>query len=391
MNQSSAGHSTKDFMEEVTKAYEISQDRQVTEFDEVPTSYRVLTPEWLTAVLCRDVPDAAVVSFELGPRDDGSSNRRRISLTYNDAGTRAGLPVSVFCKAAEQLQNRVILAVLDVARAEAEFYTNVRNRLDIEVPRTWYAGFDPKTFAYLIMMEDLAGTAQFPDERTILTRAQAEDMVRLLATLHSRFYDSAELGTEALPFKTWPAFWTDLTATPGFPEACDAGFAAAESVLPARLFARRSEIWPATEKSVVRHGELPQTLLHSDVHFKNWYIRHDDGRMGLTDWQIATVGHWSRDFVYATTTALTVEQRRDWQLDLLRLYLELMADNGVRDITFDDALLNIRQQLFTTLAFWTITLVPTDDMAPMQREELTFEMLRRIGAAIDDYDALDAF
>ncbi|KAF0957699.1 phosphotransferase [Rhodococcus sp. T7] len=390
MNQTSVGHTTKVFMDEVTKAYEADHDRLVTEFHEIPTTYQALTPEWLTAVLCRDVPDAAVLSFELGPRDDGSSNRRRVSLTYNDAGIRAGLPASVFCKAAEQLQNRVILAVLDVARAEAEFYTNVRSQLDIEVPKVWYAGFDPKTFAYLIMMEDLADTAQFPDERTILTRAQAEDMVRLLAKLHSRFYGSAELGTESLPFKSWPAFWTDLTSTPGFAEACDSGFVRAESVLSPGLFARRSEVWPATQKSVARHDELPQTLLHSDVHFKNWYIRNDGG-MGLTDWQITTVGHWSRDFVYATTTALTVEQRREWQLDLLRLYLELMAERGVSDLSFDDALLNIRQQLFTTLAFWTITLVPTDDMAPMQREELTFEMLRRIGAAIDDYDALDAF
>ncbi|WP_216893168.1 aminoglycoside phosphotransferase family protein [Nocardia alni] len=380
---------TRAFMDEVTKAHNDNAAR-VTEFHEIPPTYDALTTEWLTAVLCRNTPRAAVTGFDLGPRDDGSSNRRRVTVTYNEAGTRAGLPASIFCKAAEKLENRVILGILDVARAEAEFYRNVRHKLDIEVPKTWYAGFDPTSYAYLIVMEDLGETARFPDERTTLTRAQAEDMVGLLAGLHSRFYASPDLGGPELPFKTWPDFWTTLTSTPGFPEACDAGFVKAQPVLSDRLFARRAEIWPATQKSVDRHAELPQTLLHSDVHFRNWYIR-DDGRMGLTDWQIATIGHWSRDFVYAMTTALTVEQRREWLPDLLHHYLDLMTHKGVAGLSFDEAMLNIRQQLFTSLAFWTITLVPTDDMAPMQREELTFEMLRRIGAAIDDYDALDAF
>jgi hypothetical protein len=29
--------------------------------------------------------------------------------------------------------------------------------------------------------------------------------------------------------------------------------------------------------------------------------------MALTDWQSATIGHWSRDYAYAVTTALTIE------------------------------------------------------------------------------------
>ena len=153
---------------------------------------------------------------------------------------------------------------------------------------------------------------------------------------------------------------------------------------------RRSEIWEATEKSVARHLELPRTLIHSDVHFKNWYITPDD-RMGLADWQLTTIGHWSRDFIFSTLTSLTVEQRREWLEDLLRLYLDLMAAKGVRAVSFDDALRNVRQQMFTAFAFWTITMRPTEDMPAMQPEHTTLEFLRRMGTAIDDYNSLDAF
>lgn len=372
-------------------AAEGGETKPVYEAHEVPSNYLAITQEWLTAVICQDDQDAQVTSFSFDARDDGSSNRRRIFLTYNPQGQAAGLPATVFCKAAETLENRIVLGVSDTARAEADFYNLVRPRLDIETPRPRFARFDPRSFAYLIMMDDMAGKVHFPDERTTLTRPQAEALVTTLSQLHSTFYESPELGTATLPFKHWPTWWRDMmSGAPDFPDFCDKGFEAAEAALPERLIRRRSEIWDATERSVARHLELPRTLIHSDVHLKNWYITPDD-RMGLADWQLTTIGHWSRDFIFSTLTALTVEQRRDWLEDLLRLYLDLMAERGVPAIRFEDALTCVRQQMFTAFAFWTITMRPTADMPAMQPERTTIEFLRRMGSAIDDYDALDAF
>lgn len=380
-------------IEAIRTAYEAESDhdRPVTQAHEVPTSYQAITGEWLTAILCADVPGGKVTDFRFDERDDGSSNRRRIFLSYNDAAQSADLPATVFCKAAETLENRIVLGVSDTAQAEADFYNLVRPRIDFEAPRPRFARFDSRSYAYFIMMDDMAGKVHFPDERTTLNRKQAEGLVTTLANLHSRFYDSPELGTEKLPFKHWPRWWRDMmTGAPDFPDFCDKGFEAAASVLPAGLIRRRGAIWDATEKSVARHLELPRTLIHSDVHFKNWYITPDD-RMGLADWQLTTIGHWSRDFIFSTLTSLTVEQRRDWLEDLLRLYLDLMAEKGAPAIGFDEALRNVRQQMFTAFAFWTITMRPTGDMPAMQPEHTTLEFLRRMGAAIDDYDSLDAF
>lgn len=378
--------------EQVRRAFQAEiHDRPVTRAEEVPPSYASITCEWLTAVLCSDVPGAAVTEFSLDERDDGSSNRRRIFLSYNQAGSDAGFPARVFCKAAETLENRMVLGVSETAKAEADFYNLVRPRLDIPAPSARYARFDPKSFAYLIMMDDMAADVRFPDERTTLSRAQAEQMAITLAGLHSRFHANPALGTTELPFKTWPVWWADqMYGAPDFPRFCDKGFGEISDQLPERLVRRRAEVWPATEKSVARHHELPHTLIHGDVHLKNWFILPDD-RMGLHDWQLTTIGHWSRDFVFATTTALTIEQRRDWQLDLLRFYIERMEANGVPKIGFNDALLNIRQQLMTAFAFWTITMCPTDEMPQMQPRRTTVEFLKRMGAAIDDYESLDSF
>jgi hypothetical protein len=68
-----------------------------------------------------------------------------------------------------------------------------------------------------------------------------------------------------------------------------------------------------------------------------------------------------------------------------------MHEYGVPPISEDEAWKNMRQQLLTALAFWTITLRPAPGMPDMQPERTTHEFLRRIYAAMDDHDALDSF
>lgn len=369
-----------------------SPDIRVTRAEQVPPTYHAITNEWLTDVLCRDVPGAQVIGHSFDERDDGSSNRRRIFLSYNQAGQEAGLPATVFCKASELMLNRMLLGAIGVAQTEADFYNLIRPRLAIEAPQCLYAKFDPENFASLIMMEDIAGKVRFGHHTIAVTREMAEGMVRTLADLHGPLHGSVELGSATMPLRTWDAWWFELQAiAPLYPDSCDNGFVASEHLMSPALFARRAEIWPKTTRSVERHRELPQTLTHNDVHFKNWYITNEGQRMGLSDWQIACVGHWSRDVIYSLVTALTVENRRAWLEDLIRLYVRLMEGHGVAMPGMDEVWLNLRQQSLTALAFWTNTLRPPEGMPDMQPVDITEEFLRRIYAFMEDYQALDAF
>lgn len=382
----------QDEIARITKAFsEENLERPVHRADEVPPSYVSITEDWLTEVICGAVPGARVVGHRFDERDDGSSNRRRIFLDYNEVGRAADLPATVFCKAAETLNNRLVTGLSRAAQIEADFYNLVRGRLEIEAPEGIYARFDTHNFASLIMLRDLAGKATFCDDRTEVTREMAEQQVTTLANLHSRFYESAELGSDKLPFISWPKWWTRMmAASPDFAACCDAAFGESEDNMPARLFARRSEIWHATMQSVERHNHLPKTLIHGDVHLKNWY-HSNSGAMGLSDWQITAFGHWSRDLIYTITTALTVENRRALERDLVELYLDLMAERGVVREPIDQVWLNLRQQLMTALAFWTITLHPAEGMPDMQPLRTTRKFLNRLLTAIDDHDSLNAF
>jgi hypothetical protein len=363
---------------------------QLRTANDLPLSYEAITPEWLTRVLTGNHPDAQVVSHRLGEPDEGTSSRRRISLDWNEAGERAGLPASVFCKGTQSLESRYLLGMNGGIEAEVTFYNLVRGGLAIEAPRPLFARFDPQTFNSIIILEDLTGRVKFGTHAMEMPLVRAQSQMKSLAVLHSKYYENPELGSTLSRFNNWEDYFAITVEEAGFGEACQRGFEEAEEVIPSALFRRAREIWPATLKSVARHRELPRTLLHSDPHLKNWYVAAS-GEMGLNDWQCACKGNWGRDISYAMTTALTTENRRAWERDLIRLYLESLVAAGGPKLRFDDAWTIYRQQTFSALAWWTGTLGQPPEAPIMQPRESSIEFIGRMTRAIDDLDALGSF
>lgn len=358
--------------------------------DDLPLSYESISDEWLTNVLCRNVPGARVVQHRKAVRDDGSSNRIKIQVSYNDAGQEAGLPGALFCKASHDLPNRIVLGISGGANSEVLFYSRVRPLLPIEAPVSYHANCCPDSHNSIIMLGDLSETvSEFCSHRTVMTRARAESQMRLLSSLHGHAYSNADIRAAIATLPTWGQFFANTLAF-GMREGSTQGFLDGHEVIPPRLFARRDDIWDATVKSVAAHAGLPETLTHADVHLKNWYVA-GNGEMGLSDWQCCNRGSWARDFAYTISTALTVEDRRAWEQELLKLYLQGLAQAGGPELDFAQAWTQYRQQLVTALTWWTVTLSPPPGMPDMQPRDITLEFIRRISTAMDDVDSLGAF
>ncbi|MFT4054132.1 MAG: phosphotransferase [Novosphingobium sp.] len=364
------------------------EDRPAVAPGDIPWRYEAITPEWMTHILCKGHPEAHVTGVTLDVPDSGTSNRRRIFVTYNAAGQALGLPPSVFCKATVDLRNRLLLSTSGLL-SETTFYNAIRPHLAIEAPEAYLATYDPESYASIVMLRDMGGQSTFCNHHTQMTLERVQDQMRVLATLHGQYYRSPQLDGALAHMFRYDDRFAALDRDHDFKGMCEAGLLAAGEVVPARLMAREGEVWNATVAASNRHGELPLTITHGDVHLKNWYITQD-GRMGLSDWQVTSKGHWSRDVAYTISTALTIEQRCAWEQDLLRYYLDAFAAAGGERVPFEDAWLNYRQQLLTTLAWWTMTLTPLGDVPDMQPRDITLEFIARIATAIDDLDALDS-
>lgn len=378
-------------VDQIKAIYEEEQKRQPRPLgaDDLPRSYEEITPQWLTAALCKDVPGARVESLQLGERDSGSSNRRKITVHYNATGTEKGLPTRLFCKATHELANRVVLGVSGGALCEVTFFNEISRLVDIETPVCYFARYDPRSINSLVILGDISDRVEeFCSHKTPMNRNRIQSQLRLLAKMHGRFLDSPELGTVLATLPTWPGYFS-RTRQFGIEEGSNKGFLDAEEVIPPRLFKRYPEVWAKTVASTERHDQSPQTFVHNDVHLKNWYCLPGD-EMGLGDWQCCSRGHWSRDLAYTIATACTVEDRRLWERELIAYYLEELARAGGARVPFEEAWGHYRQQMLSVLTWWTITLSPSPDLPDMQPRDITLEFVRRIATAMDDLGTMDA-
>jgi hypothetical protein len=357
--------------------------------NDVPWSAEAITPDWLTAVMCGSVKGAKVVAVEVSGGDQGSSVRRRLEAEYNEEGRQAGLPRNLFCKTTPTVLTRLATGLS--AAGEARFYRQIRPELKIEAPQCYHSAWDRNSGRSVHLFDDLIATktAEFCRWHTPVSRIQAGQIMDTLAAVHSTFYGSERFGQDLKWILTFEDFFRAGERV-GLRECHEQAMGKAEAVIPADVIRDRAEIWPLTIKALELHSKKTPTLLHSDVHLGNWYMTADS-RMGLCDWQCIGKGHWARDVSYALATTLAIEDRRTWERELLRHYLERMREQCGLDITFDEAWTLYRQQVLLALMMWTPTLVHTRTTPDMQPEEMSLEMIKRLTAAMSDLESLSSF
>ncbi|HTK65503.1 MAG TPA: aminoglycoside phosphotransferase family protein [Pseudonocardia sp.] len=364
-----------------------------TDLSQVPASPDHLTTEYLTAALCARVPGAQVTGFTIGGGSDGSTSRAALTVTYNDAGTAAGLPAEVFTKATPKLTSRLITVPSGALFTEERFYNSIQPELgDLETPTGYHAAVDLASGRSMFLLENIAVTrgATFGDTRELyVDRAKAEDQMRLLATLHGRFWDSPRLTGDLGWMKTSLQFQIDCNEAISFEGRSLVGLQRAADVVPAQLHDRGPDIWAAAMRSLESNVSLPMTVLHSDVHLNNWYVT-GEGRMGLCDWQLMTRGNWALDVAYALTSALTVEDRRAWERELIGIYLDALGSAGGIAPAFDEAWLRYRQQVFHGLIFWLYTIGHGRLQPAMQPDDVSRINLERMTNALVDLDSLES-
>lgn len=364
---------------------------RLTGSSEVPASGKDFTSAWLTDALCAATPDAEVTHFSLTAGSSGTSMREALTVEYNTAGSEAGLPTMLFAKTTPTIVNRLLIGITGAAAAEALFYKTIRPELDMGTPQGYHGSHDPKSYRSVVLMEDIARTrdATFGDATSLtVTRAEAEQMVDEMARYHGAMWNDPRFdGTwsEVTDARSWQQVFNSKTRM-------DSGAVAmitrVGDKVPQELIDRRKEIRAAFASALDLNVAAPATLLHQDVHPGNWF-RTPGGQINLYDWQGIAAGHWALDVSYALSSCLTVEQRREWERDLIATYLERLAEHGGEPESVDDGFLAYRQQMLHGLVFWLYTTL-VGKVAPLQPHDHTALLVERTAQAVIDLETLDA-
>jgi len=358
----------------------------------VPGAVDLITPEWLTAALCAGHPGARVLGVELAGGDAGSSTRQALDLRLNDAALAADIPARLFSKSAPNFVQRMFLGLSKAASGEAHFYGSVRPLVDLEAPRGYFAAIEPGSWRTLTLMEDISVTrgARFISTETYIDQPMMADLLATLAKLHGRFWDRPGLARDFGWARTTSCFLADMNRFISFRDRAIMAMERYPHLLPDDLHGQGPALYAATVASYAIDLREPPTLLHGDAHIGQAYIT-GAGRMGYSDWQLVQRGSWAADFAYALTSALTIEDRRCWERELLAGYIEALAEAGGPRLSFDAAWLSYRQHTLYPFFAWAFTRQGAGGFMPdMQRDYVCNDIMGRTAAAVSDLEAAKA-
>lgn len=346
-----------------------------------------ITTRWLTSRLGGRTPGARAVSAAALDGTTGTTDRRRMTVQWNDAGKAAGLPANIFIKSSPlSAKNRGMVAALDMSVNEVRFYNELARDVAGVCPRAWYA-YAGVGARFLIVLDDIVHDGARPyalaDDCPI---EHARGLIDAFARLHAQFWDSPRLRGDLRWAKTWSTRPGSLILKLFYAKGRRA---ALNLSLPETTPAVRavSAALDANIDAYYREFEAgPLTLLHGDSHLGNTYAL-PDGRSGLLDWQVVWRGPGLREITYFMVCGLEPDSRRRYERELIERYLEALRDNGIRDAPGYDTAFT-RYRLFAAEA-WDASAM-TMAWPGLQAPENARAGWRRACQAVEDLDTAAA-
>lgn len=345
------------------------------------TLEEALSPTWLTSALRLRYPGIEVHRVKAGPIVDRVSTNARFTVECVD-GVPPDLSPNLCIKGYFNEQGRETRAA---GEPEACFYRDLAASSDVRTLRSVYADFDERTRHGVVITEDIvAQGGEFLDADSPFTPDQVAESLGQFARLHA-----ATWGNAHWEHQQWlaPRLTGALRAF-GVEEITariDRNFNGPNGRRVPHDLRDAPRLVEAYQRLVdalaAEYSSADWCVIHGDAHVGNLYL---DGsrRPSLVDWQLVQRGMWYMDVGTHIATALTVEDRRRSEDDLLAHYLDRLASHGVEPPAVDAARRALSRGIVRGLYLWGIT-VKVDPY-------LIEILLHRLSAAAADHDVFSS-
>lgn len=265
-----------------------------------------------------------VVDTKLEPIGTGQmADSTRVHLTYDRPD--AGPPTVVAKHPSHDATSRATARAVRNYEIETSFYRELAPTLPVRAPQCLHVRHDVETDDFLLLLEDLA-PAQQGDQLAGCDVDEAAAAVEELARLHAPRW-----GDPTLAERPW------LNRNPG--DRGEGVIALYAGVLDGFVERYRDRLEPDVLELAGRYAtrmpayfvELPAatTIVHGDYRLDNLLFADGGGRVGVVDWQTVTYGSGVTDLSYFLGAGLLTDDRRAHEADLVRLYRDAMAAQGV--------------------------------------------------------------
>lgn len=285
----------------------------------IPSKASEINAEWLTLALAENYPGTAVVHAVQGTFLHGTASKIRLMLDYNDAGHAHGLPPTMWFKGGLEAHS-VTPQMQAIYATEAQFYRDLAPGLAMDLPKCFASIIDSDTGCSALLLDDLLKrNARFGIATKPCGAGLAKNVLTELAKLHGHFWKAPVLSENPLLAGGLQKLIDFLDAYMFTPENWERCVALPRGrYLPPELKDRETmsrlvhELLESDARNIT-------SLLHGDDHLGNVCSLPGESAI-LLDWQAAMAGHWAHDVAYFLTAAMTVEDRRRHERELISHY-----------------------------------------------------------------------
>lgn len=334
------------------------------------TKEQALDPRWLTRVLSHISGGKKVATVELADVKQAMAAKLLVAVTFE------GMPDKVYRLCIKGFMDFDLdsASIHTISMRESDFYLQIAPQISMRTPPCVAIATDrSKNHCVFIMADLIAAGVHFYDAREPLTLAQTEDTLDQLARLHSQ--------PQLLEGRSWiPSRVEEIVAStyPTWERIQELMHDQRRAQLPARTV-DAGLLKKGMETLANLNRDLPQTILHGDVHPGNIY-RTADGEMAFTDWQLIQHGHWSFDIAYHINSVLPEAVAEKEERNLLNFYLDAVQRHGGTVPDPETAWEHYRRAPVYGFYHWAIT----QRVRPV---EITHQAFGRLGAAVTRHDS----
>jgi aminoglycoside phosphotransferase (APT) family kinase protein len=344
--------------------------------DPIPISIPSITTAWLTVALGIPLTTSSILSVL-----PGTATKVFLEVAYANASHAATHPTRLCLKGGFDEALRA-LGLNSAYRREAEFFAHIAPRLaerGVRVPRALFAGTNSVSGQGIVVLEDLVvGGYGFGECAEAWAPKTVAEGLAQLAGLHALTWGAKqeeyswlggsvvqEVGRSLFTEEYW---WQQFET-----EDCPAG-------VP-EWMKDRERMLAAFETLWENESEKLRCVIHGDCHVGNTFVGKG-GEVGFLDYQAPSLGSAMHDVAYFLSGALSVENRRKYERDLVEGYLEALEKAGGPKLGVDEVWKDYRMHTLHGFV-WVLT------CPRMQTKARVDAMTERHVAAIEDHVSVE--
>ena len=373
-----------DHLPDDLKADPMRRDQKVEATADFPKTVADLTVDWLQAVLAPMINGINIAGFTphvIGVGEGFMGQLARITLTYNETNHTA--PQSLIAKfAAARADTREMARDQNLYRREIGFYQDIGQDVGIRVPACYHSEFDEASQHFVMLLEDMSpGEASDQVEGT--SKQTSRQVIEQFARLHAKWWNNHQL--DDYDWAKWIINEMSM----------DEGLARLRESIAEVEQTGRFDAYPEMKRLMYLLPPLfrmqpapphPFSLAHGDLRSDNIIQpTTQGGEFCVLDWQLAGKGDPVNDIARWLAQSISVEDRRETEQDLLKLYHDKLIEHGVNGYSYKAFINGYKMNLVVILVMFSMSMDSVDQSSP-RAQELFHRFYSRLDAALVDWE-----